>query len=189
LKSFNLAYLEARSLHINAKKVNTEIQNMLSADPNINDKMFGEIVTCNILIGLSIELYLKTYMLRNRVDGIIKGHKLNILFNTFPQKYKDYIIDNYNKIFIGNDKMIELAFIFSGNQPDKPKIYSKVDFSNFEESLEAISNIFVQSRYFFEEINSNEWSILPFYFEAADAIATSLELTFEKILNGEISVN
>lgn len=72
--SLPLAIEEANELLNHAIDIDKSIQELLLRDKAAPP--LGKVITANILIGLSIEIFLKCFMLAGRDEGIKMGHKL-----------------------------------------------------------------------------------------------------------------
>lgn len=91
----SIAISEADELLRHAILIDDSIQetNKDSESPNL-----GKVITANILIGLSIEIYLKAFMLAGRDEGMVKGHNLKKLYDEFPLFLKTAIEDKFNSL-------------------------------------------------------------------------------------------
>jgi hypothetical protein len=187
--SLPLAIEEANELLNHAIDIDKSIQELLLRDKAAPP--LGKVITANILIGLSIEIFLKCFMLAGRDEGIKMGHKLLDLYKVFPDFLKKEIENRYKVIFNNNSTMQEFALIISQTIPDNPNknIPESPDFKDFVTSLNVLSNIFVDSRYFFEKINDDNWSIIGYYFESAKSIAIALKLVLDDYMAGKFKGN
>lgn len=187
--SLPLAIEEANELLNHAIDIDKSIQELLLRDKAAPP--LGKVITANILIGLSIEIFLKCFMLAGRDEGIKMGHKLLDLYKVFPDFLKKEIENRYKVIFNNNSTMQEFALIISQTTPDNPNknIPESPDFKDFVISLNVLSNIFVDSRYFFEKINDDNWSIIGYYFESAKSIAIALKLVLDDYMAGKFKGN
>lgn len=52
--------------------------------------------------------------------------------------------------------------------------------------MASISDTFVKSRYFFEEINENEWAVINYYFDYGKVIAESLKMVLDQYIKGNL---
>ncbi|RED92997.1 hypothetical protein [Marinoscillum furvescens] len=182
--SLPIAIEEAEELHNYAMQLDMKIQSILKKENH--EVPIGKIITANILIGLSIEIYLKAFMLAGREKGIKFGHQLTDLYNDFPEFLKAAIEQEYASIKKDDSILLETGFLTSDSVPEPPETppFNSVDFDSFKSSLEAISNTFVESRYFFEQVTTHKWAIIKYYFASASNIAKSLEKVLTDYRNG-----
>lgn len=150
----------------------------------------GKLITANVLIGLSIEIFLKAFMIAGRNEGVVWGHNLKELYDIFPDFLKEAIEEKYKSFDKSKIELQQIALFISDERPkgpseDEPKIN---DINDFNECLSSLSNKFVESRYFFEKINDNEWAIIDDYPELGVLIAKSLEYVLEDFINGKFKV-
>ncbi|NHQ79909.1 hypothetical protein, partial [Elizabethkingia miricola] len=174
----NLSIQEAQTLFELATQLHDSIN-------SIEDPDFGKVATSNILMGLSIELYLKSFMLAARNEGAVRGHRLDELFNEFPPIFQDDMRRNYQALS-GGETLIMLGFKLSETCPtDRPNSDDDNEsFTTLDEAIRSVANIFVTSRYFFEEVNNRDWAIVTYYYNVASRIAESIKTTLEKFLAG-----
>lgn len=141
------------------------------------------------MLGLSIEIYLKAFMIAGRNDGLVKGHNLKKLYDTFPVFLKKAIEEKYNSFDKTNVESLQIALMFSKERPSTPKgeKANDYDINDFNSTLVSISNIFTNSRYFFEGINEKEWPIFDYFFEPGKLIALSLKHVLDDYLVGKFA--
>ncbi len=141
------------------------------------------------MLGLSIEIYLKAFMIAGRIDGLVKGHNLMKLYDTFPVFLKKAIEKKYNSFDKTNVESLQIALMFSKERPSTPKreMANDYDINDFNSTLVSISNIFTNSRYFFEGINEKEWTIFDYFFEPGKLIALSLKHVLDDYLGGKFA--
>jgi len=183
--SLPIALEEANELLNHAIEIDNGIQKILKRRHN---SPLGKMITANVLVGLSIEIYLKCFMIAGRQSGVIQGHKLAELYSDFPSFLKSAIELEYKHV--GKNKnvaMVDIGIMTSNKEPSKPtkEPFDGIDFTDFESSLNAISNTFVESRYFFETINKSEWSFIKYPFEVAKSIALTLKKVFKDYQQGK----
>jgi len=179
-----IAIEEANELFNNAIEIDTRNQPLIQ---RADQTPVGKIISANILIGLSIEIFLKAFMIAGREKRIVKGHKLLELYNELPTFLKTAIEYQYTQQPKDSSMLLETAFRTSDVNPGPPKTepFDKVDFEDFRSSLEAISNIFVESRYFFEQVTTEDWAIIKYHFASAKNIAKSIQKVLEDYRNGK----
>jgi len=185
IQTLPIAIEQADELLYHAIQIDKEIQQYAKRDAN--NSPLGKMIAANVLIGLSIELYLKSFMIAGRKDGVVFGHNLNDLYNVFHPVLKDAIKEEYKKCERHKGSiMLEVGMKSSPNIPNRPtkEPFEGVDFNDFESSLNSISNTFVESRYYFETINSNDWSFIKYSFESARCISISIKKVLEDFRNG-----
>lgn len=179
ISALPIAKAEAEELLNQAIEVDEEIQKIWN--DNKTSQLIGKIITANILLGFSIEIYLKAFMIGGRKDGVIKDHHLKELYDEFPPFLKSAIKEQYNSYDKSGIEIREFGLMMSKDQPEKPR---KEPFegksNNFENILEAISNTFVYSRYFFENIKDKDWAVIRYYFDPGKLIALSLQQVLEE---------
>lgn len=149
-----------------------------------NDKYLGQMNAVNVLSGLCIELYLKAFMLAGRDEGTIKGHNLEVLFNELPDFLKTPIRMYYQSNFDRNATLMQGAIIISENIPDDIPVVEAPKLDTFDNAIKTLSRIFVDSRYFFEELNDQDWIVYGYYYESIQTICLALETILEQYLNG-----
>lgn len=157
--------------------------------PEEASNKIGKLITANIMLGLSIEIYLKAFMIAGRIDGLVKGHNLMRLYDTFPVFLKKAIEKKYNSFDKTNVESLQIALMFSKERPSTPKreMANDYDINDFNSTLVSISNIFTNSRYFFEGINEKEWTIFDYFFEPGKLIALSLKHVLDDYLEGKFA--
>ncbi|WNB17895.1 hypothetical protein [Marivirga arenosa] len=191
IQSLPIAMEQANEMFNHALQIDKEIQKYLNKDKN--NSPLGKMISANVLIGLSIELYLKSLMIAGRKDGVVFGHNLTDLYNEIHPVLKMAIETEYGKCKKSkNVLMVEIGIKSSKGLPPKPEKepFDGVDFKDFNQSLDTISNIFVESRYYFETIGSSDWSFIKYAFESARCIAIAVKTVLENfragIFKGEI---
>ena len=179
-----IAIEEANELLNIAIEIDSRIQPLIQKTEQVP---IGKIIGANILIGLSIEIFLKAFMIAGRERGIVFGHNLLDLYNTLPTFLKTAIEFEYTKQPKDSSLLLETAFRTSDVNPGPPKTepFDKVNFDDFRSSLEAISSIFVESRYFFEQVTTEDWAIIKYHFASARSIAKSLQKVLEDYQKGK----
>lgn len=171
---------EADFLLKNAEQIDKLIQPRLE-DTN---SLIGPIITSNVCIGLSIEIYLKSIMIADRADGPTRGHKLKDLFGVLPPAIQDSIKAEYNNLYTGKEKMAELSYKISEETPDPPESLPPGNFSDFDYSLNKLSDMFTFSRYYYEKIGT-EWVNIGYYFEAGKCLAYAVKKAFHDFEKGK----
>jgi hypothetical protein len=180
-----IAIEQADEMYNHGLQIDIEIQEDLKKDPN--NSPLGKMISANVLIGLSIELYLKSFMIVGRKDGVVYGHNLTDLYKEFPPFLKSAIEEEYKKVEKSkNALLVEIGLMTSQDVPEKPtkEPFDGVDFRDFNQALQAISNTFVESRYFFEKINDEDWAFVKYAFETARCIALSIKNVLNDFRNG-----
>ena len=180
IQALPIAVEQANELYNHAVQIDNEIQLFLKN--NTNNAPLGKMISANVLIGLSIELYLKSLMIAGRIDGVVMGHNLVDLYKEIHPVLKKAIESEYNK----NDKskdalLVEIGIQSAKELPAKPskEPFEGIDFKDFNQALNSISNTFVESRYYFETINKNDWSFIKYAFESAKHIAISIRTVLD----------
>lgn len=183
---YPIAIEEARELLNHAIEIDDFIKKQ---PPEEASNKIGKLITANILLGLSIEIYLKAFMIAGRNDGLVKGHNLKKLYDTFPVYLKEAIEKEYNSFDKSKVESLQIALMFSKEKPSTPKgeKANDYDINDFNSTLTSISNIFTNSRYFFEGINEKEWTIFDYFFEPGKLIALSVKKVLEDYLDGKFA--
>ncbi len=183
---YRIAIDEANELLTHAIEIDDFIQKSPSEK---SSRMIGKLITANVLLGLSIEIYLKAFMIAGRNDGLVKGHNLKKLYDTFPPFLKKAIEKEYNSFDKTKVESLQIALMFSKEKPSTPKGEKANDFdiNDFNSTLTSISNIFTNSRYFFEGINEKEWTIFDYFFGPGKLIALSLKQVLDDYLEGKFA--
>lgn len=142
---------------------------ILNKKIQIKEKYIGEMYTLNVMNGLCIELYLKAFTRTLRKDGVIKGHNLGNLFNQLPQFLKVlkklHHLDNFNK----NANLFKVSILIVNNISEITLLPNRAKLDNFDGAIKTLSNIFLDSRYFFERLNERNWIVVEYYFECVKA--------------------
>lgn len=182
--SLPIAIEEANELLNNAIEIDSRIQPIIQ---NSGNGPIGTIISANVLIGLSIEIFLKAFMLAGREKGIVFGHNLSELYNELPTFLKSAIELEYKQQPKDSSLLLEIGIRTSESIPERPNVepFENVNFDDFRSSLDAINTIFVDSRYFFEQITTNEWAIIKYHFASARNIAKSLQKVLEDYRQGK----
>jgi len=168
-----IAIEEANELFNNAIEIDTRNQPLIQ---RADQTPVGKIISANILIGLSIEIFLKAFMIAGREKRIVKGHKLLELYNELPTFLKTAIEYQYTQQPKDSSMLLETAFRTSDVNPGPPKTepFDKVDFEDFR-----------SSRYFFEQVTTEDWAIIKYHFASAKNIAKSIQKVLEDYRNGK----
>jgi hypothetical protein len=172
-----IAYAQACSL---ANQANAA-QKAIGTNHQVHD-----VLTFLVLSGLSMELYFKAIMLVARNGEVTKGHELSKLYNEFPR----FLTDNLNTVYLSYQKSITLPItvIAIVQRKDKPETPDKdslgKDFSDFENAIKSVSNIFTRARYFFEEIGE-EYTYIEYPVGQINSLVNSLDKTYNSFINGE----
>lgn len=179
---YKIMYEEAKELFNTSIKIEHEIQKIIK----LTSVPIAKCITSNVLIGLSIEIYLKTFIAIGHPKGEKKGHDLLKLYQELPIFLKEPVSELFkNRKSDNSFTTLEVAVVFAENEPNIPQTAApKHDRRDIESCLSEISKTFVESRYFFEGINDVDWKILKYYFEEAKSIAESLDAVLVKYISG-----
>lgn len=145
----------------------------------------GELLAYLVNAGLSIELYLKALMIVARSGRVTKGHDLDQLYRDFPEFLRDFLEFTYTSRRPPEGwKLTMHALKFSPTQPNGPDTHPAPQFHTFADALRTTKDAFVQARYFFEKVNTVDWSIFAYAPRPLDAAMLALDSTYEHFLAG-----
>ena len=114
---------------------------------------------------------------------ITKGHRLQALYADFPLFLSQDIEARY---VAGNEWgtfSVTLIALTMTDLPVPPMVpqtsTSAPQFGTFPLAIQSLDKIFEEARYFFETLNTSEWTIFTYAPEAIDAAMYSLDGTYE----------
>ena len=171
---------QARSLAVHANNVHEGAGDLLQVP---------DVLTVLVLSGLSIELYFKSIMLAGQRGLVLKGHDLKTLYREFPGFLKKSLSKNYLFQTNGIDlPRVQFAAIMKNEKPEAPS-NKKPDtkYDTFKNAISSISNIFTRSRYFYEEVNVDDYAYIEYPIDSIKAVIVSLDSTYESFLNDEFA--
>jgi hypothetical protein len=177
------AILEALAKELRDRAIDAD--KALRTSNSVHSKLHVALAN-SVLIGLSIELYLKAFMLHGRKSGITREHNLSQLFSEFPAFLKTAIAHSYREFRPFDNSSIEFAIMMPGSVPPTGIMKSfEADITEFQNALKEISNMFVEARYFFEKVNKTDWALFKYYFGPAKMIATVLAVVLVDYKKGK----
>ena len=147
----------------------------------------GERLAYQVNAGLSIELYLKALMIGGRGGLVTTGHHLDKLYETLPSFLKEFLEATYSSLQPADGWKVSLKAFKFGTTPAAqrgPGTTPRPKFNSFAASMETWSNAFVQARYFFEKVNSDDWAIFEYAPGPLDAAMQALDLAYQHLLAG-----
>lgn len=172
-----LARAQAQSLAAQAVAVGVQAKNAPAG------RGTGHVLSFLVLAGLSIELYLKAFMIAARSGHVRKGHDLAELLSEFPPHLKAEFEVAYSarmKLNDGTYKMVALQI--SPTPPSRPSDGGpNLNFSTFEDSLTSLALCFVDARYMFESVKSGAWTYVSFPHDQVLAVLEALEKAYIKL--------
>jgi hypothetical protein len=150
-----------------------------------NEGSQGELLAYLVNSGLAIELYLKGLMIAARAGKVTKGHDLEKLYAEFPFFLRDFLEFTFlSRRPTGGWVFSIHAITLCNNMLHGPAPHLKPNFESFEATLSTAKNYFVHARYYFERIDSNNWSIFEYAYEPIEAAIFSLDLAYQHLLAG-----
>jgi len=172
-----LALSQARAFAQNAQHLASSISTPTDA---------GVVLAYLVNAGLAIELYFKTFMIAGRGGKVTEEHNLAVLLSEFPSFLRQSFNEIYARHPTAKSAHIKLvAFKISPNAPDKPAQEAfKARYDTFDNAITAIANIFVDARYFFEQLSLPNWAIFSYPMDAIAGVLQALEITYQKFESG-----
>lgn len=149
------------------------------------EKYIGEMITLNVMSGLCIELYLKAFLATTKKAGGRRDHNLERLFGDLPHVLKNVIRQDYATNYDDNTDSFKLSILISENLSETKLLQDKLN--DFDSAIKALSTTFVDSRYFFENLNERNWIIVEYYFGYVKAICQTLKKVYEQHIRGDYS--
>lgn len=166
-----IAFKEAIVLHDIARSVDNTL-----TDPGDTE---GRPLAAAVNIGLAIELYLKTFMIWGRPEGMSTGHNLKALYEELPLFLTNEIERRYKAHPLRKKKMQLIAYKLSEERPGDPnKEIPNFNPDNIKSVLDQIKGMFTEARYFFQHLSDENWIIFKYYMGPAFAIAEPLRDVF-----------
>lgn len=148
----------------------------------------GELLAYLVNAGLSIELYLKALMIAARSGRVTMGHDLDELYRDFPDFLRDFLEFTYaSRRPADGWKSAMHALKFSRTQPQVPAGHPRPQFQTFADTLRTTKDAFVNARYFFEEVNTVDWSVFAYAPVPLDAAMCALDAAYEHLLAGSFA--
>ncbi|MDB5909280.1 MAG: hypothetical protein JWP34_3394 [Massilia sp.] len=148
----------------------------------------GELLAYLVNAGLSIELYLKALMIAARSGRVTKGHDLDQLYRDFPDFLRDFLEFTYTSRRPAEGwKLTMHALKFSRTQPQVPDMHPSPQFQTFADTLRTTKDAFVHARYFFEKVNTVDWSVFAYAPVPLDAAMLALDAAYEHLLAGSFA--
>jgi HEPN domain-containing protein len=172
----HIAISQARSLAKKAKQI---------AKSNDNNPCLEETLNFLVIAGLSVELYLKAFMIVARGGEVTKGHDLDKLYRQFPDSFKRSISKHYDENKLKEKSVCIIGMLISKEQPAQPDENRKLEgvYSDFDSAMKSIKMSFVKARYFFEKVG-NDYTFVEYPSGQVMAIIQALESNFVKFESG-----
>lgn len=133
----------------------------------------GLVLTSNMLAGFALELGLKLFYMTYRDDGPTNTHDLLALFEGLPPKIQADVATLYARM-PKKDTIRVYALITSPTQPNKPTATSTKGYSDARSAFESASKLFVQSRYFYETVTGDDWSMIDHPYDGLITLCRAL---------------
>lgn len=144
------------------------------AVPSHASAPIGLVLTSNMLAGFALELGLKLFYMTYRDEGPPRNtHDLLMLFEGLPSKIQADIAALYERM-PKNDRMRVHAFITAPSQPSQPPASPTRGYADARSAFESASKLFVQSRYFYETVTGEDWSVIDHPFDSLIALGRAL---------------
>lgn len=141
--------------------------------PSSDPAPIGLVLTSNMLMGFALELGLKLFYMTYYKDGPANTHDLLALFEGLPPKIQADVAELYARM-PKQDTIRVHAFITSSVQPSKPTASSTKGYADARSAFESASKLFVQSRYFYETVTDDDWSMIDHPFDSLIALGRAL---------------
>lgn len=148
----------------------------------------GELLACLVNAGLSIELYFKAFMLIARNGEVTLGHDLKELLKEFPPFYSEHFEKKYAaypNARTGNVPLTALRF-GAPTENDTPST-PPFSFATFKDAIASLTDVFVEARYFFEQVNPKKWVVIVFPKDAIFGVLNSLDATYNDFVAGKLA--
>ena len=175
-----MAAAQAYSFAIQAKNMRHRIG---------NNALLHDVLTFLVLSGLSIELYFKSIMIIAKKGEDTKGHDLKKLYADIPDSVRKCLSKNYlSQITKVSLQYMQYATIAKEEQLEVPnRDAPNTKYDTFENAIISISNIFTRSRYFYEEVNKNDYAYIECPMGQIEALIASLNNTCRSYSNNKFS--
>jgi len=118
----------------------------------------GHMLTANMQAAFALELGLKVFHM-TWADKEARGHDLKKLFNGLPQQMQGDIRATYEGSWQTLPNVFMLAFRTSPDPPPPPPSPPAASYAKADELFDACSLLFVQARYFYEQVGP-DWAIV-----------------------------
>lgn len=118
-------------------------------------------LNANVLAGLALELGFKAFYM-TYFDKPVRGHSLKNLYDKLPQQIQNDIRETY-KYLCGTIHRSEIKFYALKTSRDEPELPPQATCPAMDDAINVIalaSEIFTQSRYYFEQINGHDWAVV-----------------------------
>ncbi|AYA65825.1 hypothetical protein [Alteromonas sp. RKMC-009] len=156
------------------------------------DKRQDTCFLLNFLVcsGLSVELYLKALMLVGRNGLVTGGHDLLSLYEEFPPFLKHELEAAYHSHVRDISHPIDVQAIrMSVNRPNTPPDTHRLssEYNSFETTIKGIKSVFVKSRYFFEQVTTDDYAYIEYPPGQIKAVIFSLHQVYERFIKGDFA--
>lgn len=121
----------------------------------------GEILTSNMNAGFALELVLKSFFMSFHEEPPARVHGLHGLYKQLPEPWRHQIDGAYRTDPRRQSDVVSVAYQAAPTAPETPEPLSGLaEFKTAESCFAAVSTIFHDSRYFFEEIGAGGWATI-----------------------------
>ncbi|MGZ8286552.1 MAG: hypothetical protein ACXW27_10385 [Allosphingosinicella sp.] len=143
----------------------------------------GTVLTSNMLLGFALELGLKLFYATYH-EKAAHGHDLTVLYEGLPDQIRGDISESYaTSIEASTPGTIKLyAFRVSKDQPPVPEGPSGGRYDSAAELFKAVSLLFVRARYFFEQVNSEDWAVMAHPIDHVLLMSGVLDVVYDEYL-------
>lgn len=145
----------------------------------------GVVMAYLVNAGFAVELYFKLFMIAGRNGHISEGHTLPQLLSEFPPFLRNSFNSFYDAHPTARTAQVRLLALTLGEKP-APNYQHNGRYGNFDEAISAIATIFVDARYFFENVRGQDYAVVAYPTDAISAIIHALETTYQKYDSGDL---
>jgi hypothetical protein len=144
----------------------------------------GFVLASNMNAGFAIELGLKAFYMSFHAKGPPATHDLFKLYEALPEHLREDIDTRYRRKVQGGPDIRVFAFKFSPEELNSPSADEGPNYLSTEGCLNGCASVFVRARYFFEDLNAVEWTVIEspvFYMvRMVDALDEAYEHAFSQ---------
>ncbi len=149
------------------------------------DSKLEDILTFLVISSFSMELYLKSILLRINDGVYTSGHELHDLYSQIPAEHKRSISQRYLFEFESNALPVTFwAIKKKVNDSNPPDAYKKdKEYKTFDDAISSVSNMFNVARYFFEKVSGNDFSYIECPHHQILSMLKALDETYKSIID------
>lgn len=174
-----LAFSQAKSM----TRQNNSFLASITGEPTASD-----ILCYSVTAGISLELYFKALMIAARNGRVTKGHDLSVLYQEFPEYITRPIEHYYDERVPSFGPLTCVGLIQAKTLPRKPnRLKPKGNYGTASMAIKSLSKTFVESRYFFEKIDEQDYSYIDFAKEPVEALSYSLSRVYGHFVDGDFT--